>query len=70
MSDLHSKRCRLTNGNTWRECACAEIDPSDRPCVVCDEIAVSAKGCDVCAVLGGVRARLRAAIESEEATRA
>lgn len=26
----------LTPGNSWRECLCAEIDPSDRPCVVCE----------------------------------
>ena len=26
----------LKPGNQWRECLCDEIDPSDRPCLVCD----------------------------------
>lgn len=27
---------KLQEGNVWRECDCDEIDPSDRPCLVCD----------------------------------
>ncbi len=26
----------LKPGNSWAECLCAEIDPSDRPCLTCD----------------------------------
>lgn len=26
----------LKHGNIWRQCLCDEIDPSDRPCLVCD----------------------------------
>jgi len=26
----------LKPGNQWRDCLCDEIDPSDRPCLVCD----------------------------------
>lgn len=26
----------LEEGSAWRECVCAEIDPSDRPCLTCD----------------------------------
>ena len=26
----------LKPGHEWAKCLCAEIDPSDRPCIVCD----------------------------------
>lgn len=26
----------LKHGNQWEDCLCADIDPSDRPCLVCD----------------------------------
>jgi protein gp37 len=27
----------LEGGNEWQECLCDEIDPEDRPCIVCEE---------------------------------
>jgi hypothetical protein len=27
---------KLKKGNEWAKCLCAEVDPSDRPCVVCE----------------------------------
>lgn len=30
------KPLKLEKGNNWAKCLCAEIDPSDRPCIVCE----------------------------------
>lgn len=36
-TDLQSYfRVKLQPGNIWADCCCDEIDPSDRPCVVCE----------------------------------
>lgn len=44
----HSERCHLGTGYSWAECLCAEIDPSDRPCMSCEQLAESAKFCMAC----------------------
>lgn len=40
--------CHLGVGMRWDECLCPEIDPSDRPCLSCRAIALSAHSCPSC----------------------
>ena len=40
--------CDLAPGASWQECDCADIDPADRPCVVCEALAESAEKCAGC----------------------
>lgn len=35
-------------GQLWQRCCCAEIDPSDRPCLVCTKRGDADKDCKMC----------------------
>lgn len=55
----HGNTCHLGPGMRWDECLCADIDPSDRPCLTCVAVAASGVECLDCREQAEARALYR-----------
>lgn len=62
-----SATCHLASGNSWADCDCAEIDPTDRPCLSClGVIDSAADGCPACKAIDRRRRAFRVTLHHRD----